>query len=190
MIIVLIVAAGVFYFSLAFNSVFYPPDEGATVYHFEKSREGAVQHRDFFSVYGAGYYVFGTALFKLFGSSLIVTRVFVFALKLVMAVLIYLIALRLMRSSFAFLSSLVFIIWWGDPSVPTPSFLYPSHISHFLGLLSILFLLVYDGTNRRFWVGCAGLSAGLGCLFKPTTGILSLLAFFLFLFVRGQSEIF
>jgi hypothetical protein len=183
-IVVLIVLLGTLYFLLAYNSVFFAPDEGATVYHFEKSAEGAVQHRDFYSVYGGGYYLLGKNLFRLFGFRIIVLRVFVLVLKLAMAVLIYFIALTFMRSGFAFLSSLGFIIWWGDPSVPTPTFLYPGHISQALGLLSILFLCAYQRRPRRLFLAFAGLAIGLSCLFKPTMGVLALMALFLFFFSR------
>ena len=182
--LLLIVVLGTLYFLLSFNSVFFAPDEGATVYHFQKAAEGAVQHRDFYSVYGVGFYIFGGALFKIFGPGIIVTRVFVLLLKLAMAVLMYFVALRLVRPGFAFLGCLGFVIWWGDPSVPTPTFFYPSHISQLLGLLCVMLFFIYERHPRKLLIALAGLAVGLSCLFKPTMGILSLMAFFLFFFAR------
>ncbi|GAB4336428.1 MAG: hypothetical protein Kow0099_09440 [Candidatus Abyssubacteria bacterium] len=180
----LILLFGILYFSLSYKGVFYAGDEGATVYHFEKTAEGAVQHRDFFSVYGMAFYVLGQYLFKWFGVQLIVTRTFMLILKLGMALLIYAVALRLTRPAFALLGSAGFIIWWGDPFIATTSYLYPSHISQFFGLLSLLFMLAYAQAEKRTFVLLAGLSAGLNSLFKPTVGVLNLFALMLFLFAR------
>jgi len=133
---ILVVVIGAVYFLLSYKGVFYAPDEGATAYHFEKSVEGAIQHRDFYSVYGMAYYVMGKALFELFGQSLIVLRTFA-------------LVLRLVRPSFAFFGDLGFIVWWGDPFIATPSYLYPAHISQLLGLLSVLLVLSYLKNGRN-----------------------------------------
>jgi len=181
---ILVVVIGAVYFSLSYTGVFYPPDEGATAYHFEKSVEGAIQHRDFYSVYGMAYYVLGKALFNLFGQSLIVLRTFALVLRLALAALIFSIGLRLVRPSFAFFGALGFIVWWGDPFIATPSYLYPAHVSQLLGLLSILFALSYLKNGRNLFVLLAGVAAGLSSLFKPNVGAFNLIALFLFFLVR------
>ena len=181
--ILIIVLAGL-YFSLSYNALFYAPDEGATAYHFEKTTEGAVQHRDFYSVYGMAYYIMGKWLFQLFGTRLIVIRLFTVALKLVIAVLIYFVTLRLTRSSFAFLSSMGFVVWWGDPFVTSPMYLYPAHIGQLLGLLGVLFLFVFIGNKRKIFILLAGLTVGLSGLFKPNLALFHLLCFFLFFYAR------
>lgn len=180
----LVILLGVLYFSLSYKGVFYAGDEGATVYHFEKAAEGAIQHRDFFSVYGMAFYVLGKFLFKMFGFHLLVARTFMLILKLGMALLIYAVALRLMRPGFALLSSIGFIIWWGDPFITTTSYLYPSHISQLFGLLSLLLMLAYSRDEKSIYALLAGLCAGLGSLFKPTFGVLNLFALMLFIFGR------
>lgn len=182
--IVLILALGGMYLSLSYKSVFFAEDEGATAYHFEKSLEGEMQHRDFYSVYGAGFYILGENLFRLFGVKLTVLRTFVLALKLVMAILIYLIALYVARPFFSFLGTLGFIVWWGDPFIATPAHFYPSHINHVLGLLSILLVLLYLAHGKKRYVFFAGMVIGLGTLFKPTLAIFNLLALFFFFYSR------
>jgi len=183
-IALLVVVIGAAYFSLTYKGVFFPPDEGATAYHFEKSAEGAIQHRDFYSVYGMAYYVLGKALFNLFGASLTVLRTFTLVVKLALAALIFLIGLRLARPAFAFLGALGFIIWWGDPFIATTSYLYPAQISQLLGLLSVLFVLMYLGNDRRVLVLLAGTAAGMSSLFKPNVGVFNLTALCLFFLLR------
>ncbi|NQU08828.1 MAG: hypothetical protein HQ583_09715 [Candidatus Abyssubacteria bacterium] len=180
----LVVAIAAIYFSLSYKGVFYAPDEGATAYHFEKSVEGAIQHRDFYSVYGMAYYILGENLFKLFGSNLMVMRTFALVLKLCIAILIYCTALNLVRPGFAFISALGFIIWWGDPFIATPSYLYPALISQLLGLAGVFLLFSYIKSTRRLYVLSAGMAAGLSSLFKPNVGAFNLLALFLFFLVR------
>jgi hypothetical protein len=183
-IVILIVALASLYFSLSYNRVFYASDEGATAYHFEKSMEGAIQHRDFYSVYGMAYYIMGKWLFQLFGAKLIVIHLFTVVLKLIIAVLIYFVTLRLTRPSFAFLSSMGFAIWWADPFVTAPMFLYPAHIGQLLGLLGVLFLFIYIGNGRKIFVLFAGLTVGLSGVFKPNLALFHLLCFFLFFYAR------
>jgi hypothetical protein len=182
-VILIIVLAGL-YFSLSYNGVFYASDEGATAYHFEKTTEGAVQHRDFYSVYGMAYYIVGKWLFQLFGTRLIVIRLFTVVLKLVTAVLIYFVTLRLTRPTFAFLSSMGFVVWWADPFVTAPMYLYPAHIGQLLGLLAVLFLFILIGNNRKIFILLAGLTVGLSGVFKPNLALFHLLCFFLFFYAR------
>jgi len=87
--VLLIIVAGVLYSSITYDSVFFAPDEGAIAYLFERSAEGAIQHRDFYSVYGTGFYFVGKNLFNLFGSKLIVLRIAAMVSRLIIAVLIY-----------------------------------------------------------------------------------------------------
>ena len=183
-LIALMIILGGLYFSLSYNGVFFPPDEGATAYHFEKVTEGAVQHRDFYSVYGMAYYVLGKNLFQLFGPKLIVLRIFTVGVKLIMAVLIYLIAIQLMRRKFAFLSAMGFVVWWADPFVMTPIYLYPAHLSQLLGLLSILFVFAFINSDQKRFILFAGITAGLNSLFKPNVGVFNLMALFLFFIGR------
>jgi hypothetical protein len=169
---------------LSYDGVFFAPDEGASVYHFEKAAEGAIQHRDFYSVYGAAYYVLGKTLFRLFGFNLLVIRKFVLLVKLAIAILIYCIGVRLMRPGFAFLSAMGLAIWWGDPFIATPTFIYPAQIGQALGLLSILFFFMSLKNNRLRYMLLAGMAGGLSSLFKPNVGLFNLLALHFFVFER------
>ena len=182
--ITLVVILGGLYFSLSYNGVLFLPDEGATAYHFEKATEGAVQHRDFYSVYGMAYYLVGKALFGLFGAKLIVLRIFTVVVKLMIAVMIYLVGIHLMSRGFAFLGAMGFIIWWADPFVTTPLYLYPAHLSQLFGLLSVLLVLAFVKSDRKLFVLFAGVAVGLNSLFKPNVGVFNLMALFLFFIYR------
>lgn len=180
----LIIILGAAYLSLSYDAVFFAPDEGASLYHFEKASEGAIQHRDFYSVYGMAYYLLGKSLFELFGFSLMVSRTFVLLQNLAIAVLIYCIGVRLMNAKFAFISALAFVVCWGDPFIVTPIFIYPAQVSQFLGLLSVLLILNYNRGNRSIYIFLAGMACGISSLFKPNVGLFNLLALFLFFFLR------
>ncbi|GAB4346717.1 MAG: hypothetical protein Kow0099_28220 [Candidatus Abyssubacteria bacterium] len=182
--VLLLLITGLLYFSLLYRSVFYPPDEGSIAYQIEKCLNGELPHRDFYSVYGVGFYLLGEWLFRLFGVNLVVLRSFVVVLKLATIVLLYVVSRRFVRPSFAFLGVLIFIIWWGDPFITTSTFFYPSHISQFLGFLGLWLVFRYVESGRSGYVLWAGLAVGLGGLFKPTVTVFNIMAFLLFFFCR------
>ncbi len=186
--VVLLLIIGLLYFSLLYKSILYPPDEGTIAYQFERCLKGELPHRDFYSVYGVGFYLLGEWLFRLFGINLVVLRTFVVLLKLATIALVYVVSRRLVKPAFAFLSVFIFIIWWGDPFINTSTFLYPSHISQFLGFLGLWLILRYVESRRSGYVFLAGLAVGLGSLFKPTVAVFNISALFLFFFCRDMTR--
>jgi hypothetical protein len=101
-----------------------------------------------------------------------------------MGVFIFLIARKISRPTFAFLSAIGFIIWWGDPLIATNTYLYPTQISQFLGIVSIYLILLFFENNRIRFVALAGLCLGLSSLFKPTIIVFHLMALFFTFFAR------
>lgn len=174
------------YFLLSFNRDLIPFDEGYLLYSFYKFARGEIPHRDFYDIYGALTYVVGGTLFKLFGTRILVIRIFVLLMKTFMAVLVFWIGRCLMPSLFAFLGAILFILCWGDPGRYVFNVLYAGHCAHLLALTGIGAMLLYFENRGKPYLAAAGLLGGLVLHFKLTTGVFLLIAFGLTLCFKEQ----
>jgi hypothetical protein len=187
-IAILVVAFAAAYFLLTFNRTFNPSDEGLLLYNFQLTAQGQVPHADFYDAYGPGIYWVGAALFKLFGTKIIVIRVFVVLLKALMALLVFLIARRILSPIFAFLGAFLFILNWGDPLIVSTNVLYAGHFNQFLALLGVLLMLFYLHCGRRRWLFGVSACIGLSILFKLHVPVIDLIGFSLLLCLKEQAD--
>ncbi|GAB4346582.1 MAG: hypothetical protein Kow0099_27880 [Candidatus Abyssubacteria bacterium] len=177
----LVAAVAAAYFLLTYNRTLNPPDEGYLLYNYYKTASGQIPHLDFYDDYGPAIYWLGGALFRLFGTKIIVIRIFLVFLKSAMAVLIFLIGRKLMPTFFAIVASVLFILAWGDPLPPGINILYAGHVCHFLALVGVLAMMWYVETGARRWLIIIGICMGLSLLIKLPTGIMDLIGFSVFL---------
>lgn len=184
---ILVVAFAASYFLLTFNRTLNSSDEGYLLYNFQKAAEGQVAHRDFYDAYGPGIYWVGGTLFNLFGTRIIVIKVFVVLLKTSMALLVFLIALRILPATFAFLGALLFVLNWGDPLIGPVNVLYAGHVNQFFALLGIFFMLLYIDSGRRSRLFGVSACVGLSMLFKLHVPVVDLVGFSLLLCLKEQS---
>lgn len=187
-IAILVVAFAATYFLLTFNRTLNLADEGYLLYNCVKTADGQVPHRDFYDDYGPGFYWVGAALFNLFGTKIIVTRIFLVILKTLMALLIFCIGSRILPPLFAFAGSLLFALNWGDPLIGPVNVLYAGHFSHFLALLGIFLMIRYIDTGNRAWLLGTSVCVGFSMLFKFPTAVIDLLGFALFLCFKEHWE--
>jgi hypothetical protein len=187
-IVVLVATFAAAYFLLTFNRTLILADEGYLLYNCAKTAAGQVPHRDFYDDYGPALYWVGAALFNLFGTKIIVTRVFLLILKTLMAVLVFLIGKRILPSIFALAGSLLFVLNWGDPLIGPVNVFYAGHFSHFLALLGVLFMMQYIDTENRAWLLGTGVCVGFSMLFKFPTAVIDFLGFALFLCFREHQK--
>ncbi len=184
---ILVVAIAAVYFLLTFNRTLNPSDEGYLLYNFQKAAQGQVPHRDFYDAYGPGVYWVGAALFNLFGTRIIVIRVFVVILKTLMALIVFLIARRILPPFFAFIGSFLFILNWGDPLIGATNVLYAGHVNQFFALIGMLCMLLYIHTERRTWLLGVSACVGLSILFKLHVPTVDLIGFSLLLCLKEQA---
>ena len=143
-------------------------DEGIVLVGAERVLAGDVIHRDFYSLYGPGQYYVLAALFKLFGTSVLVERVWDTAVKSLTVVLVYLIVLITSGRPIALAAAgcsvpwLACLLYYGYPMFPA--------LAGALGC--VLFLLpVLHGSPRRRWLWLSGLCAGITTLFRYDVGL-------------------
>lgn len=149
-------------------------DEGMIVYGIWRVSEGELPYRDFHQLYAPSTFFLGGALFRLFGTDLMVLRYLVLIVKAAICVLVYFSARRLSgrsESIFVYAVSVV-LLGVGWPIVTTP---YPNFFATALCLAGVLLVL---GLGRRVLLGSAlaGLCFGLAVTFKQTTGAFAFLA--------------
>lgn len=181
---VIVVVMAISYFSLSYNKTSISIDEEYLLYNHQRTAEGQIPHRDFYDDYGPAIYWLGGGLFKLFGSRVIILRVFALVLKAAMALLIFLIAKKILPNSFALIAGVLYILSWGDPSIPAMSVLYAGSVSHFLALVGILWMIMYIETERRIWLFGIGACVGLSMLFKFHAAVFDLIGFAVFLSLK------
>ena len=101
-------------------------DEGIMLTGAMRVVQGALPHRDFYANYGPGQFFTLAAIFKLFGPSILVERIWDLVVKAGIACLVNVIASNLMGRLFATAVTAACILWLavlGFPSYPV----WPSH---------------------------------------------------------------
>ena len=144
-------------------------DEGIVLTAAMRVAAGQIPHRDFYALYGPAQFYILAGLFRLFGNSLLVERLFdIFSKSLVISVVYFAVATYCRRSLAVFggIGALLWLVslnqWPGSPMMPVS----------FLNLIgSILILPVFSrrpSSGRLFAVGAI---SGLAGLFRYDTGI-------------------
>ncbi len=139
-----------------------PHDEGALAQSAERVLYGEIPHRDFDEIYTGGLTYLNAAAFRVFGPHLFSLRLpLFFAFVLWVPVLFYTYS-RLVPALGAGLATLLAVAW----SLPNYSSPIPSWYNLFLATAGVAALYSYLESKRRHWLFCAGIAAGMSCLFK------------------------
>jgi len=161
-------------------------DEGTVIYGAVRVTEGQVPLRDFFEVIGPGSFYWLAAFFKIFGTSILATRISVALTSVSTALLMYFLARRLKTGYDAVPAVLLLATTFGG--------LWPA-ISHhndsnLFALLSFTAIVCWID-KRRPWMLClAGALAGITTLILQPKGILLFLSFVLLIFLfRGGTRL-
>jgi hypothetical protein len=153
-----------FYRQHPFASLF---DEGFQVTGAARILNGAVPYRDFWAPYAPGQYYMLAGLFKLFGTSLPVERLWDFFARALLSGAVYVLTAQLTSHRAAAITFTVVVLWvascgfYGYVIFPTLAF----------SLISMICLLKSLGRKRPFWIISSGLLAGLTTVFRHDVGI-------------------
>jgi hypothetical protein len=142
-------------------------DEGIMLTGAMRVAQGALPHRDFYANYGPGQFFTLAAIFKLFGPSILVERIWDLVVKAGIACLVNVIASSLMGRLFATAVTAACILWLavlGFPSYPV----WPSLFFILLGILPAFRL--FDGRYSVAGLLAAGLCIGFVVLFRYDVG--------------------
>jgi hypothetical protein len=143
-------------------------DEGITLTGAMRVAAGQVPHRDFYFIYGPAEVYILAGLFKVFGPSLLVERLFDLLIKALTVTAVYAIALSYCRRSIAIFVSFVTVMWlfgligWGSATTPLS-------LLNLIG--SALILPVFAGRLSTGRMLAAGAVSGAASLFRHETGI-------------------
>lgn len=162
---------GMFFPSLIYLSVnLHQPmnvfDEGLTVYGALSAMNGKVPYRDFWTLYPLGQFFTVAALFKLFGATVLVERLWDLLLRFTISVAVYIIAAMITSRRAALVPWLFVTLWFGSidfyGSPSTPAILF--------GLLSAASLCTFFSQRRLHWLFAAGLLIGFAALYRHDLG--------------------
>jgi hypothetical protein len=143
-------------------------DEGITLTGAMRVAAGQVPHRDFYFIYGPAEAYILAGLFKVFGPSLLVERLFDLLIKALTVTAVYAIALPYSRKAVAIFVSIVTAMWlfgligWGSATTPVA-------LLNLIG--SALILPVFAGRLSTGRMLAAGAVSGAASLCRHETGI-------------------
>ncbi|MHB1355446.1 MAG: glycosyltransferase family protein [Anaerolineae bacterium] len=156
------------YISLGITRALNIYDEGLILYGAQRVLWGQVPYRDFWTVYGPGQFYALAGLFRVFGSSVLVERIWDTLFRAGLALVCYLLAKRLAPRPLALVVWAVVTAWMGFYEF----YGYPVYIALFFVLLSIFALLRLDRAVKvNRWLVVAGLMLGVATLFRHDFGV-------------------
>jgi hypothetical protein len=143
-------------------------DEGIMLTGAMRVAAGQIPHRDFHYIYGPAEIYILSGLFKIFGTSLLVERLFDLLIKALLVTSVYAIALSYCRRAIAIFISVVTILWlYGMKEFGIAT--TPVSLLNLVGSYLILPTFVGRVSTRRMFA--AGAISGVAALFRPDTGI-------------------
>lgn len=143
-------------------------DEGIMLTGAMRVAAGQIPHRDFHYIYGPAEIYILSALFRIFGTSLLAERLFDLLIKALLVTSVYAIVSSYCRRSIAIFISAVTILWLFGLSEFCVA-MTPVSLLNLVGSYLILPTFVGRVSTRRMLA--AGAISGLAALFRPDTGI-------------------
>jgi hypothetical protein len=154
-------------------------DEGLIVFGAERVLNGQIPYRDFWTMYGPGQLYVLAGLFRLFGASIMVERVFDLMVRAGLALAFYWLTARLSSREFATLTWIASVFWLAYFGF----FGYPIFTALLFVTLSVL-ALIQSFSDRRWLIG-GGLLLGAAALFRHDLAAYAFIAQFIVLAARA-----
>lgn len=159
---------------------FIPHDEGWIINPAQRISQGEIPYRDFHYIYTpAVAYLIGLG-FKLFGASILLSRLITMAVSLLTIYILMLLTQSITKKKYAYLIPTTIYIVWLPIHI---NFAWPIVYSILSGLATCLLLLIFRRKRLFYLIFLAGITTGLTILFKQNIGFALLLnnvIFFLF----------
>ncbi len=142
-------------------------DEGFPVYAALRILEGEVPYRDFWTIHPPGQWYTLAAVFKLFGVSLLVERIWDALVRVIFLFALYAFASRLTSPRIALVPGIVMLVYLGVTSF----YAYMMYPALLLSVLSGLCLLAPAAAPGARWPLAAGLCIGLTALYRHDVAV-------------------
>lgn len=144
-------------------------DEGLVLTAAMRVAAGQIPHRDFYANYGPAQFYILAGLFKVFGESILVERLFDLFVKALLVTFIYAIVSSYSRRSIAACTSIVTVLWLLGLNATAGFATIPVSLLNLIGLALVLPVFTSIVSNRRMLA--AGAIAGMAALFRYDTGV-------------------
>jgi hypothetical protein len=142
------------------------PDEGLIVYGAQRILDGELPYKDFWSLYSPGQFWVVAALFKVFGSSLLVERLWDIIVRASIALVVYLTAALIAPKRLAVIAWLTSLGWlWVVDFYGYP--LFPATLFTLVAAYCCLQFVLNGGQRMLFM---AGMSTALAAAFRHDIG--------------------
>jgi hypothetical protein len=164
--LVFVIAYLILFFGMSLRPNIY--DESIILTGAMRVAAGQIPHRDFYANYGPGQFYTIAALFKLFGESILIERLFDLFIKALLVTTVYTIISSYCRRSIAVWTSVLTVLWlfglnsFGTAAVPV------SLLNLVASALILPIFLRSISTSRML---AAGVIAGIAALFRYDTGV-------------------
>jgi hypothetical protein len=143
-------------------------DEGIALTGAMRVAAGQIPHRDFYFIYGPAEVYILAGLFKVFGPSLLVERLFDLLIKALLAASVYAIVSSYCRRTIAVFASAVTVLWLLGMGVFGLA-ITPVSLCNLVGSALLLPVFVGRVSSRRMLA--AGAVSGAASLFRYDTGV-------------------
>lgn len=142
-------------------------DEGLVTFAADRILNGDIPHKDFWAIYVPGQFYTIALLFKLFGTSLFVARLYDIFITSGLCLVVFILAKNLSSKRIAFLAWLLALLWVDA----TSSFNAPDDPALLFGLISLLLFHKYFlKENKRIGLVLSGLFVGIATCFRHDFG--------------------
>jgi hypothetical protein len=166
--LVFLIAYLILFFGMSLRPNMY--DEGIVLTAAMRVAAGQIQHRDFYAIYGPAQFYILAGLFKLFGESILVERLFDLFIRALLVASVYAIISSYCRKSIALFTAFVTLLWlFGLYYATAGNAVIPVSLLNLVGTAIILPVFVRTVSMRRMLT--AGAIAGMAALFRYDTGI-------------------
>lgn len=167
-------------------------DEGLILTGAMRVLAGQIPHQDFYANYGPGQFYVIAGLFRLFGESILVERLYDLFLKALVIALIYNVVLSYCRKYIAVWAASVAVLWFFALNLIASTPVVPVSLLNLVASILILPVFLRPVSTKRML--SAGAVAGMAELFRYDTGIAllgiqaSVVAIAIYLRVNGMRD--
>jgi hypothetical protein len=164
--IIATIAAVIYILAPAFLYPVDVQDEGFAVYGAMRVLNGDVPYRDFLIEYPPGIFYMLASAFKIFGATLIVERMCDASIRIIIALLVYLIARKLSSHTLAMASCASTVLLLGSCGF----FGYAVFPAVAFSLASALTVMLFMERGKPIWLLVSGCMTGVAALFRHDFG--------------------
>jgi len=142
-------------------------DEGFAVFNATRIINGDIPYKDFWAIYPPGQFYTLAILFKTFGTTLLVARIYDTFVRMLIVYSVWLITKKITSHGIGYFTAVSAALLLGSANFYT----YAVFPTLALSLLSILCLLEYIDKTKQYWLFLAGIFIGFTFFFRWDIGL-------------------